>query len=381
MAGRKPGTVAERKDRDGFEARVTLPDGRRPTKYVKTKKEGWDWISRTLADAQRGTLVIDNRSKTGDYLWEWLDRKTGIKSNSLYNYRLCLSYVLPHFGNTRLCDLKPPQIKRCFAELAKSRSPETLNLTHRILKSALEEAVDDEILARNPMRRMKAPHRGLGGRRAMTLEECRAVIQASEGTRWHPLFLLMATSGLRIGECLGLRWSDVDLDSGELRVQTQAQRIHGEKGIHLVDVKTASSRRPIILPPITRRVLRQHKAMQAEEELRCPPDLWRGGQDLVFCSRFGVVYYRSAIDVVFKRIAKGVGIEDATPHTFRHSVSTLLQNMGNPVTVAQALLGHSRPSMTLDVYSHTTKDALERAADTLESLFGEKEESLTTETG
>ena len=120
--------------------------------------------------------------------------------------------------------------------------------------------------------------------------------------------------------------------------------------------------------------------MQAEEKLKCPPEQWRG-QDLVFCSRFGVIYYRSAIDVVFKRIANSVGIEDATPHTFRHSVSTLLQNTGNPVAVAQALLGHSRPSMTLDVYSHTTKDALERAANTLESLFGEKEEPLTTVTG
>jgi len=380
MASRKPGTVVERKDRDGYEARVTLPDGRRPTKYVSTKKQGWDWVSRTLADAQRGTLVIDDKRKTGDYLANWLDGKIGVKANSLYNYRLCISYVLPHIGNTRLCDLKPPQIKSSFSKLATSKSAETLNLTHRILKSALEDAVDDEILSRNPMRRMKAPHSGTGSRHAMTLEECRAVIQASEGTRWHTLFLLMATSGLRIGECLGLRWSDVDLDSGQLRVQTQAQRIHGEKGVHLVEVKTASSRRPIILPPVTRRALRQHKATQGEEELKCPPDLWRG-QDLLFCSRLGVIYYRSAVDVVFKRIANSVGIEDATPHTFRHTVSTLLQSTGNPVTVAQALLGHSRPSMTLDVYSHTTKDALERAAVTLESLFGEKEKPLTTEAG
>lgn len=380
MASRKPGTVVERKDRAGYEARVTLPDGRRPTKYVSTKKQGWDWVSRTLADAQRGTLVMDDKRKTGDYLSDWLNGRMGIKSNSLYNYRLCISYVLPHIGNIRLCDLKPPQIKRGFAQLAKSKSAETINLTHRILKSALEDAVDDEILSRNPMRRMKAPTRGIGGQRAMTLEECQAVLQASEGSRWHTLFLLMATSGLRIGECLGLRWSDVDLESGELRVQTQAQRIYGESGVHLVAVKTASSRRPIILPPVTRRVLRQHKATQGEEALKCPPEQWRG-QNLVFCSRYGVIYFRSAVDVVFKRIASSAGVEDVTPHTFRHTVSTLLQNTGNPVTVAQALLGHSRPSMTLDVYSHTTKDALERAADTLESMFGEKEEPLTTETG
>src|SRR5947209_17780201 len=112
-SGKRPGTVSPVKDRDLFQARVTLPDGRRPAKYVKTETAVWKWCNEALADAHRGVFIAGDNRKTADVLEHWLNdvAPKNLRPNSLYNYRLCIGYLLPFIGGIKLKDLKRHHIE------------------------------------------------------------------------------------------------------------------------------------------------------------------------------------------------------------------------------------------------------------------------------
>ena len=139
----RPGNVRYREHRDAWEARVRLPNGKRPSAYFKTERGAWAWISKMVTDAARGVCVVDSSRKTGEVLQDWLRdvAPRNLRASSLDNYRRSFGYVLPWIGTIKLKDLKRPHIERTFAELAKgdddrpALSPSTLNLTFRVLKN------------------------------------------------------------------------------------------------------------------------------------------------------------------------------------------------------------------------------------------------------
>lgn len=374
------GNVRWRAERQKYEARVTLPnDLGRPSKYFDHEKDGWDWIARTYVDALRGRLVMDDKRKTGEFLEQWLEdvAPLTLKPNSLYNYRLCIGCVLPYIGDIKLKDLKRPHIDRTFKGLdaegssdgSRRYSRSMLQLTHRVLKQSLEYAADEEIIPRNPMHKMKPLRLEGPGKTALSAEECKRLLEAAQGSRWLAAMWLLGTTGMRIGECLGLRWQDLDLETGRIRIQTQTQRFYGQPGVHLVDVKSQASHRTIKVPEITLRILRWHKAIQNQERLKAGPD-WKG-RGTVFCTPIGLLYYRSQFLEALNRFAKQEGIEGATPHTFRHTVSTLVQESGHTLKATQELLGHASSTTTHRVYTHTSSDTMDRIADALQSIFGD----------
>lgn len=376
-SGKRPGTVTPCKDRDLYQARVTLPDGRRPAAYFKTAKEGWAWNARTLVDAQRGAYIRANHQKTGDLLTHWLEdvaSKT-LTPNSLYNYRLSIEYVLPHIGGINLKDLKRHHIERTFSALEHGEnrpaplSRATLGLVHRVVKKALDYAEDDELIVKSPMRRMKAPRVEPADQRVLTIQECEQIFRAVQDTRWFAPFFLIGTTGMRPGELLGLQWDGIDWDAGTIRLQMQTGRLYGQPGVRLLPLKTAASNRVITLPPVTLRILRQHQTDQDRERGRA--DWTEHG--VVFCQPDGGLYFRSQAAAVFTHVTRECGIAGATLKTFRHTISTRMQERGVPLRGTQALLGHATARTTMQVYSHATQESGQLVADAMASLFGSAE--------
>jgi integrase len=157
---------------------------------------------------------------------------------------------------------------------------------------------------------------------------------------------------MRQGELLGLAWSDVDLDGGRLLVRRQLQR-QGGKAVR-VPLKTEQSRRELLLPEPVLESLRAHRAAQAAEQLQA--EAWLDRWQLVFTTEFGEPLEATAVLRLFQGHLRAAGLPVVRFHDLRHTAATLLAESGVHVKVAQAILGHSNVSTTLDIYTHAAVD-------------------------
>ncbi len=373
----RPGNIRYREDRDAWEARVRLPNGKRPSAYFRTEREGWTWISKMVTEAERGVCVVDSSRRTGEFLQDWLRdvAPRNLRPTSLDNYRRSIGHVLPWIGDIKLKDLKRPHIERTFAGLARgdddrpALSPSTLNLAFRVLKMALEYGEDIECLARNPMHRMTAPRAGEPRDRVLSLAEIESILREAHGTRWAALFWIVVATGLRASEVLGIEWKSVDLDTGLIRLERQTGRVPRQPGVHLLPLKSRASARTVQVPAQVCAALRWHRDVQRLEQKKAEVlGVWEE-HGTVFRGPAGKLYFRSRPMDELRRISSKLGIEEVTLHTFRHTVITLLQECGLPMKATQALAGHASERTTARVYSHALPEHLGRVADATGRIF------------
>ena len=371
------GSVRWVEKRASFQCRVRLPDGTRPVHWDKDEFNGWKWIFEVYGNSLRGVEPLDEQTKVGDYIKRWLEHtapKT-IEPNSLYNYTLAMRFALPHIGRIKLKDLKRHHIDAMYTALdetptrgGRTLSRSTQQQIHRVLKMALEAAVDDDLILKNPMRNMKPPRLEESTKHPLTIAECKRIFAAAEGTRWFPAIWVMATTGMRISEVLGMTWDCVDTTRGYLVVEKQTEREYGKSGVRFGPLKTRSSYRTIPIPPSTCRILDDWRAEQDDEKDNA--EVWYD-HNAVFCQSNGNLYFRSQMYEIFKAICKQENIEHATPHTLRMTISSLVQELGHPVKAASALLGHASERMTLTHYTRTNDEQLQRIAATVHQVFGD----------
>jgi integrase len=174
-------------------------------------------------------------------------------------------------------------------------------------------------------------------------------------------------TGLRMGELLGLRWRDCDLDNGRLSIQQTAYQVRGG-GTAFGPTKTHRSRRPITLAADFVHALRAHRAAQTERRLVAGP-AWRGDLDLVFDDGIGGPLSPDRLRAGFQRVLREAGLPTIRFHDLRHTMATLMLAAGEHPKVVSERLGHASVMLTLDTYSHVLpglqEAAAERLADTL----------------
>ena len=172
------------------------------------------------------------------------------------------------------------------------------------------------------------------------------MLSAVKGDRLVALYSVALALGLRQGEALGLRWQDVDLDRGRIKVVHQLQRVNGK--LELVDLKTDLRRRTLVLPTSTWQKLSQHHARQSSEKATARH--WEN-QDLVFTNPEGRPLEGTTVSRMFHRHLDAAGIPQRRFHDLRHSCATLLLVQGVSPRVVMEVLGHSEVRMTLNTYS------------------------------
>jgi integrase len=194
----------------------------------------------------------------------------------------------------------------------------------------------------------------------------RRLLAAASGDRIEALYVLAVTAGLRQGELLALRWSEVDLDAGYLRVVASLGRARGT-GLVVTDPKTARSRRRVELGATAVECLRRHRAAQSAERLAAGP-LWRH-EDLVLASRVGSYLHASDVYESFRGLLDRAGLRRIRFHDLRHTAATLMLVGGVHPKVASEMLGHSTVAITLDLYSHVTPTLQREAAKAIEAAL------------
>ncbi|MBW3625796.1 MAG: site-specific integrase, partial [Armatimonadetes bacterium] len=184
-----------------------------------------------------------------------------------------------------------------------------------------------------------------------------------EDDRLFALYLMAVTLGMREGELLGLRWSDVDMDAQVIRISQNLQRNPANNGrLELKETKTVKSKRSLPLTDDLRDALRRHKARQTQDRLLAGPDKWVDC-GLVFTTRNGTPIRASNLLKGYKRLLVRAGLEERRFHDLRHSTASFLLARGVPMKVISELLGHSDTKVTSEIYSHIlpgmTKDVVE----------------------
>lgn len=181
------------------------------------------------------------------------------------------------------------------------------------------------------------------------------------------MYLLAITTGMRLGELLGLRWQDVDLDQREVVVQMSAHRVPG--GLVLAETKTQFSRRKIALSHSAVRALREHRRGQHTERLVLGSH-WDTSLDLVFPNTVGRIQHpRDLVQGAFKNHLLRLGLPEIRFHDLRHTAATLLLARGVHVKVVSELLGHSDIAITLRVYGHVLPHMHGIAADVMDTML------------
>jgi integrase len=237
-------------------------------------------------------------------------------------------------------------------------SDSTIRQVYTVLRTGLDAAVRDGLLAHNPAAAVARP--GVARREARHLDDANvgALLEAARSSRYHPALQLIAATGLRRGEAMALSWEAVDLDAGVLKVIATINRIEGR--LLITAPKTARSRRVVPLSEAMVALLKRHRTEQLAERLRAG-DQWTD-TGLVFTTALGTaVDPRNLLRVVEKAagaadLGRGVGV-----HTLRHSVAVDWMETGTNIKAVSDLLGHSSISVTGDIYGHTS-DGVARAA-------------------
>ena len=188
------------------------------------------------------------------------DSMTSIRVKTYRQYaQVVIQHIVPALGLIKLRDLRPEQIQSFYStKIDKGASPSTVRVIPSVFLCALNKAVKWGLLGRNPASHVDKPKVNRKEMKTLTAEQVIRLLNFSQGSRYEALYHLAVTTGLRQGELLGLRWSDLDWGTGHLKVQRQLQRIPGE-GLVLNEPKSASGRRLVVLGPATLEKLRDHK--------------------------------------------------------------------------------------------------------------------------
>jgi integrase len=361
--GNGEGSIFQRAGRTGWFAAVTQ-NGRRKTYHDVTRQGVARQLAAALAAKERGQLVTTASQPLGDYLTStWLEQfvRPSVRPRTFISYEAVLRlHIVPRLGKTRLDRLAPAQVQQLLNDkLASGLSPRSVDYIRQVLKTALAKAIELQLISRNvaKLASVRVETREV---QPFTPVEARAFLAAVRGDHLEALYGVALAVGLRQGEALGLRWSDVDLDDGLIHVRYQLQRLDGR--LQLRPVKTDKSRRTVALPASIVSKLQEHRRRQLAER----PAI---GDGYVFASVDGSPLDAGNVRRAYKAVLRAAGLPDKRFHDLRHATATLLLIQGTPMRVVMALLGHSQISLTMDLYSHVLPELRREAADRMEAIL------------
>jgi integrase len=354
-----------------WEWRESLADGRRFSGYGKTQAAAKASCIAKVKQAERGIDPKAAKQTLGRYLDWWLadivTPKLAAKTVKAYRDVVRL-HLVPELGHHELGKLTAQHVTTMLRDKERAGlSPRSVAMIREVLRGALNIAIKMQMVERNAAALASSPRQVKVERRMLTPEDARRLLCSVEKDRLAALYRLALTLGMRQAEILGLRWADVDLDAGTLRVRQTVQRIGGETITK--EPKTARSRRRLALTPSLVAALIAHKDKQTFERAKAG-DRWQES-GLVFTSTVGTPLDARNLTREFKRYLEAAKLpKELRFYDMRHAAASLLIADGLPITVVSAMLGHALTSTTLNNYAHVLPGSDRIAAEAMERLLG-----------
>ena len=359
--------------------------------YGKTQREVIHAMEDFKQQYNAGSYIEPNKLTLGQWIdtWLWDYKKATLRPNTFSSYEQNIRvHIKPCLGHILLQELKPEMLQNFYNEKFKEGrsdgmgglSSATIDKIHSIIGKALKQAVKNQLITRN-VNDLTEPAKVVEKEiNPLQLNDQVKLMKVIKGDRMEAAFLLDLSTGLRIGELLALRWSDIDLDKGFLRVNHSLNRIkvfdekrNSKTELAFGDVKTKSGKRGIPIPSSILPIILQHKKNQLIEKVRLGS--MYEDRDLVFCTEFGKPIEPRNMMRKFYKIMEKAGLERKNFHSIRHTFATRALEKDIHPKIVQEILGHADIGTTLNKYSHVLPDIKKAASEKLNVLFDSSQEN------
>ncbi|NLG64612.1 MAG: site-specific integrase, partial [Actinobacteria bacterium] len=340
-----------------------------------SRKDAEAAMNKILAAIEEQRYVIPAKISVREFLThEWLPAiKATLRPTTYASYQMhVLCHILPALGAELLARLRPAQINAFYATLLEngrlqgsgSLSPATVRRIHATLHRALRDAIRWQLIAVNPADAADPP-RGSGKQRelpAWDAGQLASFLSFAAEDRLFALWRLLAMTGARRGEALGLRWDDLDLEHNTITIRRALVTVNGTTIVS--EPKTSRGRRRIALDPLSIEALKAHAARQADES--GSPGWTESGY--IFTTKDGGALEPRWVSKQFGRLLRVAALPRIPLHGLRHTYATLALSSGVNPRIVSGRLGHSTVALTLDIYSHVLPQADADAAERIAAL-------------
>ena len=346
---------------------VDLPrdaTGKRRQKWLsgfRTKRDADAALTDVLTTLGKGTHVEPSKQTVAAFLDDWFAATSSSRrasTNATYE-AIIRTHLVPRIGSHTLQGVSAAALNRLYCDLLDAgSSPATVRYVHAVIRKALSDAVRWSLVSRNVADAADPPRVARRQVRTWSAREVKHFLSHVEADRLCAAYVLAATTGMRRGEILGLRWRDVDLEAGRVSVSQTLVLVEGE--VLVSEPKTARGRRMIALDATTTGALLAHREQQKVERALMGDEY--ADSDLVFANEDGTPLNPEAFSDAFQRHLRAADMPRIRFHDLRHTHATLALSAGVHPKVVSERLGHASVAFTLDTYSHAVPAMQEEAA-------------------
>lgn len=346
--------------------------------YGKSRKEVQQKITETLGKVQAGTYHEASKLKVAEWFKIWLEeyQELSLRATTYESYEMqARLHILPALGHHYLSKLETCHLQAFYNTKLQDGSrldgkkgglsPRTVRYQHTIIHACLEQARKEGKLLINPADSVKLPKDDNKEHKFLNTEQVKKLLKAAQESNYFAAYYLALNTGIRRGELLALRWRDIDLNEGAVKICQGLVRTKG--GLKFHEPKTRFSKRTIGIGPAVIQVLKTHKKQQSEHRLSVGHAYQ--DNDLVFCNELGSPLDPRAITRHFERLLERAGLEKINFHGLRHTFATLSLQEGTDPRTTQEALGHHKVAFTLDVYSGVTAKMKQEATSRIGNLL------------
>ncbi|MHB8394941.1 MAG: tyrosine-type recombinase/integrase [Candidatus Dormibacteria bacterium] len=366
--GNGEGSVYQR--RDGRWVGSVTVEGRRRAAYGRTREDAAAKLQDLQQGVKKGLPAVDQRATVGTYLIRWLSEVTPrLRTTTATRYAgLVRGQIIPSVGRVKLYQLQPSDVARMMATVQRNGlSARTASHCRAVLRAALSDAERDGVIHRNAAKLADAPHLAPPQPTVLSPDQVLAMLDACSDPSLRRLAVVAITTGLRMGEQLGLRWADIDLERRCLHVRTALQRAAG--AYSLSEPKSSTSRRVVALPESALEALREERRDQAASQLAAGGRWHQPIPDLCFTTSSGQPRNGTSLTHLFQDALQRAGLPQLRWHDLRAAHGALLLAGGTDISVVSRKLGHSSVSLTSRHYGGVADSLQQDAADRLGKLL------------
>ncbi len=349
----------------------------------KTKKEAAAAARIVEMEKENGTLIKESRMSFEEFAKDWLKSygRSGVKISSVRAREKEMKHFISVWGSFPISKITKKMYQDRILDLSEKYSHNYMDGIHAAGRMIFRQAVELGLMKVNPTENFKLPKKQSSVEDLEKSEEEYKFLEKEELASFLKLcqtdglemdtlvFTTLSYTGLRIGELLALKWSDIDLEEGKLRVtKTLYNPNNNYLNYQLLTPKTTGSIRTIKIDDMLVSMLKKHKIKQNEIKLKNAK--FYKNEGFIFARDDGYPQLRKVFETRLKRLLKKAGIEkNITPHSFRHTHTSLLIEAGVGIKEIQQRLGHSDINTTMNIYAHMTANMEEKASQQFSKLM------------